>query len=203
MENLSPRQQQKRASILQAAIMEFREHGFQSTSMDQVALSAKASKRTVYNYFPSKDALFDAILREMFYLIKTSILITYDPKQSLKQQLTNIAQQEVALLGSDAFLSLARITMAEAITQPDRVAAIMAEVNALDSNFVTWLKAAHSDHRMTINDIEFAAEQFITLLKSFSFWPPLLLNQPTPTKAELNNKISSVVDMFLNYYTRV
>ena len=52
----------KRDAIVQAAIGEFREHGFNGTSMDRVAAAADVSKRTVYNHFPSKEELFEAIL---------------------------------------------------------------------------------------------------------------------------------------------
>ena len=48
----------KRLAILQAAAVQFRAHGFEASSMDKIAAIAGVSKRTVYNYFPSKDELF-------------------------------------------------------------------------------------------------------------------------------------------------
>ena len=53
----------KREAIVQAAIAEFRANGFDATSVDKVAARAEVSKRTLYNHFPSKDALFAEILR--------------------------------------------------------------------------------------------------------------------------------------------
>ena len=47
---------------MQAAIDEFRGNGFEATSMDRIAATAGVSKRTVYNHFPSKEALFAEIL---------------------------------------------------------------------------------------------------------------------------------------------
>ncbi|KTF29426.1 TetR family transcriptional regulator, partial [Xanthomonas vesicatoria] len=44
----------KRHAILEAASAQFRQHGFEATSMDRVAATAGVSKRTVYNHFPSK-----------------------------------------------------------------------------------------------------------------------------------------------------
>src|SRR5690606_882915 len=52
----------KREAIIQAAIAEFRAHGFDITSMDKIAATAGVSKRTVYNHFPSKEELFAEIL---------------------------------------------------------------------------------------------------------------------------------------------
>ena len=56
----------KHAAILDAAVAEFRSAGYEATTMDRVAAAAGVSKRTVYNHFPSKDALFLRILEEMF-----------------------------------------------------------------------------------------------------------------------------------------
>lgn len=54
----------KRAAIVDAAIEAFLASGYDATSMDRIAAHAGVSKRTVYNHFPSKDALFVAILQK-------------------------------------------------------------------------------------------------------------------------------------------
>ena len=59
----------KRAEILKAAVKLFRSRGFDTTSMDAVAKEAKVSKRTVYNHFPSKEALFDSGFTESLWRI--------------------------------------------------------------------------------------------------------------------------------------
>ena len=46
----------KRAAILEAAVAEFRQSGYETTSMDRIAAQAGVSKRTVYNHFPDLDA---------------------------------------------------------------------------------------------------------------------------------------------------
>src|SRR3990167_3276958 len=56
----------KRDAIVQAAIGEFREHGFNGTSMDRAAAAADGSIRTVYNHFPSKEELSGAIVMLMW-----------------------------------------------------------------------------------------------------------------------------------------
>src|SRR5579859_7685368 len=59
------RTEQKRRSILEAATELFLGQGFLGTSMDEVAARAAVSKRTVYNQFESKEALFVAIVEHM------------------------------------------------------------------------------------------------------------------------------------------
>ena len=77
----------KRDAIVQAAIGEFREHGFNGTSMDRVAAAADVSKRTVYNHFPSKEELFEAILLLMWERSQSPDELAYTPARPLRDQL--------------------------------------------------------------------------------------------------------------------
>lgn len=55
----------KRAAILEAARSLFVSEGFDRTSMDAVAIRAKVSKRTVYDYFGDKRTLVLAVIEEV------------------------------------------------------------------------------------------------------------------------------------------
>ena len=50
----------KREAILDAATRVFLTHGYEGTSMDLVAQESGAARRTIYNQFESKEALFNA-----------------------------------------------------------------------------------------------------------------------------------------------
>src|ERR671927_705925 len=50
--------------ILAAALSCFAERGFAATRLDEVAARAGVTKGTVYLYFPSKEELFKAVVRE-------------------------------------------------------------------------------------------------------------------------------------------
>ncbi len=54
----------KRDVILAAARSLFLEHGFASTSVDAVTRRSGVSKATVYAYFPHKEAILEAVVRE-------------------------------------------------------------------------------------------------------------------------------------------
>lgn len=43
--------------IMRQAIRLFREHGFDNTTMEQIALEADVAKRTLYSYFPVKESI--------------------------------------------------------------------------------------------------------------------------------------------------
>jgi AcrR family transcriptional regulator len=53
-----------RARLLTAAAQEFARAGFERASVDAISLAAGYSKGTIYNYFPSKDELFLAVVEE-------------------------------------------------------------------------------------------------------------------------------------------
>lgn len=62
-----PRQRRKLArpqELLEAALALFVEHGFAATRSEEVALRAGVSKGTLYRYYPSKEELFKAVVRE-------------------------------------------------------------------------------------------------------------------------------------------
>ena len=54
--------QQRRRDILVAGKKEFFEHGYALTSIDRIAAAAGTTKRTVYDHFGSKDALFAEVI---------------------------------------------------------------------------------------------------------------------------------------------
>ena len=55
----------RRSRYLDAALELFLEHGFTGMSMDQLVATTGGSKATLYRYFESKDALFEAIIDDV------------------------------------------------------------------------------------------------------------------------------------------
>src|SRR3989344_5144795 len=110
----------KRDAIVQAAIGEFREHGFNGTSMDRVAAAADVSKRTVYNHFPSKEELFEAILLLMWERSQSPDELAYTPTRPLRDQLLELLAQKMRLLNDASFIDLSRVAMADMMQTPAR-----------------------------------------------------------------------------------
>ncbi|MCC4603185.1 TetR/AcrR family transcriptional regulator [Xanthomonas campestris pv. badrii] len=192
----------KRHAIVEAAIAQFRQHGFEATSMDRVAAAAGVSKRTVYNHFPSKDALFGEILRGLWQRSAEAVSLAYRPDQSLRMQLTQLLQQKLRLLDDAAFIDLSRVAIAEGIHSPERARALLAQLGSKEEGTTTWLRAAQADGRLAPVDPEFASQQLQSLIKGFAFWPQLALGQP-PLSADQQTQVAeSAVAMFLALYGR-
>src|SRR6266516_6288207 len=56
--------QTTRARLLAAAAQEFGRAGFERANVDAISLAAGYAKGTIYNYFPSKEELFLAVVEE-------------------------------------------------------------------------------------------------------------------------------------------
>jgi AcrR family transcriptional regulator len=59
------RRNERRATILSAALEEFAARGFAATRLDDVARRADVAKGTIYLYFRDKEALFQELVRTM------------------------------------------------------------------------------------------------------------------------------------------
>jgi len=91
--------------ILDAALAVFAQKGFAATRLDDVAAKAGITKGTIYVYFDSKQALFEALAR-----------------QSVGAQIEQIKAQLAAFPGSTPeLLRLVLSTMGHFITTSDRV----------------------------------------------------------------------------------
>lgn len=58
-------QKKNRAAILEAALNVFSAHGFRGATVDQIATEAGLSKPNLLYYFPSKEAMHEALLAEL------------------------------------------------------------------------------------------------------------------------------------------
>ncbi len=60
----SPRSDAKRRAIIDVARAAFLAEGYAATSMSEIAAKLGGSKGTLYNYFRSKEELFEAFMAE-------------------------------------------------------------------------------------------------------------------------------------------
>lgn len=54
-----------RQKIIQVAVELFKQQGFDNTTMEQIAEAADVARKTLYNYFPVKEAIADAYIRDI------------------------------------------------------------------------------------------------------------------------------------------
>ncbi|KVG79524.1 TetR family transcriptional regulator [Burkholderia ubonensis] len=192
----------KRAAIISAAIEEFLAAGYDATSMDRIAARADVSKRTVYNHFPSKDALFAAILHQLWDACQTGSLLAYCNDAPLRGQLLELLARKLRLLNDASFIALARVAIGAAIHSPERARDMVERFGEREEDVTVWIRAAAAAGRLTAPDPAFAAFQLLGAIKAFAFWPQVTMGQPPLDEAEQKRVAESAADMFLAYYER-
>ncbi len=185
---------------MQAAREEFLTQGFRNTSMDQVADRAGVSKRTVYNHFENKEALFRAVSVGLINEAK-ALPVEYDPHAPLQEQLLDLANQEVKILTSEPYLSASRAILVESFELPGIIDQIAKEIPAGQDPVENWIKAACDDGRLKCSDINQATLHFYTLIKGVFFWPVICGVCTAPQGAEQQRYIENTIELFLSYYS--
>ena len=189
----------KRVNILDAAEQLFFENGVEHTTMDQIAKAAQASKRTVYDHFATKGALFEAIIARMVEHLNQDDELRFSNKIAIDIQLTKIAQQEVSLLNSVHFLRIAKIAFMQMLQQPALAEDIASNQFGCMRYLESFLRQGVANNKLQIEDIEFAAKQFVYQLKSFVFYP-VLFGFETPESLPITKIIEQTVATFLSRY---
>ena len=104
--------------ILDAAGRVFLEHGFQGASVDEIAEAASAGKPTIYARFPSKEALFTAVV-ERLVRQNTSHYALSCAGDSIEERLDALAAIILTRVLAPETIGLIRVAVAEARRFPD------------------------------------------------------------------------------------
>lgn len=188
----------KRASIVQAAVEAFQQYGYFGASMNAIADAASVSKRTLYNHFDSKEALFDAILEELKVRVEQLPKCEFDDSRDLAEQLTELAQSEIDFFTSEEVQAFSRAGLSRVLGEPD--AGQQVDPRFFIRRVTTWMKKAQVSGCLLEADAEFAAMQFVGLLRTFAFWPTIVHGEPPPSRRKRNQIVSHTVEMFLSRY---
>lgn len=106
--------------ILEAALAVFAEKGFAAARMDDIASRARVAKGTIYLYFPSKESVFRALVREMLVpRLNEAASFVRDHHGSAADLLAHILRTLGHFIGTSERVVLPKIVIAEAGNFPD------------------------------------------------------------------------------------
>lgn len=190
----------KRAAIVQAAVAQFRAHGYEATSMDQVAAAAEVSKRTLYNHFASKEALFAQILLQLWERSVALLDLAYRPDRPLQEQLSALLLQKVAMVSGEDFIDLARVAITATIHSPQRAQDMLLRLAQKENALLTWVRAAQNDGRLKPADPLQVVQQMESLVKGSAFWPQVTLGQPRLESQAQKQLAADTAELILGRY---
>ncbi|MFC5835384.1 TetR/AcrR family transcriptional regulator [Nonomuraea insulae] len=190
---------QKREAILGAATRLFLDSGYAGTSLAKVAEAAEVSKATLFKQFPTKAALFDAI-------VTTSWRTGEDdgaqpPAGDPVTGLTMIGRRYVALLTRPDMADLFRIVIAEMPRFPELAEAQFNRGKMPYFESVrSYLEAERAAGTIVVDDLDLAATQFLGMISNYVFWPRMLLPHWAPDKASMDHVVDEAVLMMRARY---
>ena len=161
----------KRAEILEAAAAVFREAGYETASMDRIAERAGASKRTVYNHFGSKEALFEAVVAWMMASQAEAKAIPFDPEAGLASQLRRFADAKAAYVADEDARALMRVVLGVAIRRPGYLEELLDRHASDEDTLVRWLRDADAAGALDVPEPDVAAGLFWAMAGGALFWP--------------------------------
>jgi TetR/AcrR family transcriptional repressor of mexJK operon len=188
----------KHDDILHAATETFLEAGYERASMDEIAAKAGVSKATVYSHFRSKEALFEAIIRELCQRLVTPLRVADAGRVSPKETLTEFARSYIELLLDPSSLALHRLLVAEATRDPELAGASYRAGGAQAlRGLADYLAQETARGTLSIEDPTFAAEQLFGMLNGHLQVRALLHVEAKPPRKTLDRFIQTAIAAFL------
>lgn len=105
----------KRGEILGIAADYFLAHGYEGTSINEMARESGISKESIYRYFRSKKKLFGAVIDRELEDYQTRLrAVSHARTGSLRKQLLGIAETLLGVITTDRTLGLRRLIFQQA-----------------------------------------------------------------------------------------
>ena len=191
------RKADRRRAILEVAERSFRERGFADTSMSTIAAELGGSKTTLWTYFPSKDALFAAVIDSKIETFQAKLDNALIPAGGTDAALARFGMLFLNKIMDPQSMTLKRLIMAEterfpqlgeafAVRGPDRVR----------QRLCRYMEEEMAAGRLRKGDPLVAARQFIGLCQAGCYFDRIW--RPTqPSAARIEADVVEAVDTFM------
>nr|WP_269810047.1 TetR/AcrR family transcriptional regulator [Kineosporia rhizophila] len=186
---------------MQAATQLFLQAGYDRTSLARIAEAAGVSKATLFKQFPTKAALFEAIVAASWDTDGDEP--APPPAGDLDAGLTLIGRRYVALLTRPGMADLFRIVIAELPRFPE-LGETQFSLGKMPyfTSVRAYLEAEREAGTVLLDDAELAATQFLGMISNYVFWPRLLLGHWAPEEQAMDQVVLEAVQMMRARYSR-
>jgi TetR/AcrR family transcriptional repressor of mexJK operon len=192
---------EKRKQFVDAGGRLFIEQGYAAVSMEGIAAEAGMSKVTLYNYFSSKEDLFEAFVKEAGAGAVEALTNVYADNETAKSILSKLGMSLLRLVTRTEVIALDRLIMGEAKRYP-ALARIFFEngPKRTTAALVDVIGRCMASGKMTAGDAHLAALHFKGLCTTDVIEAQMWGLTPPPTEAQLRAVTKSAVEAFLNGY---
>lgn len=188
--------EKKRKDIIDAAIVDFQDHGYAGANMARIAKLAKVAIRTLYNHFESKEVLFEAVTRILIDKKEAHAPFPFDPDGDLEAQLLSGLHEYMDALSDPLVITLNRIMIPEYMRDLARSQEYYEELGSYAYAMSNFVSDAMKAGALKDADPDMATENLLGLARNYFFWPLVLTGQQPDREAIAKN----CVEMFLARY---
>ncbi|MCC2978086.1 TetR/AcrR family transcriptional regulator [Sphingomonas sp. PL-96] len=192
------RKQDRRLAIMAIARRMFLENGYAATSMSAIAAELGGSKATLWNYFPSKEELFDAVLDDATAAYRQQLTDLLRPTPDLGATVLAFTRSFIAKITSRDAVQLHRLVAAEAARSPE-VGLIFSRVpqrtRQLLAEFFAAAMAAGQLRQADPADAANVVTYLCMVLQQRVLW-----GGAAPTAAEIEAGAATATEVFLRAY---
>ena len=187
--------------LMEGARAVFLAQGFDGASMGEIARRAGVSKGTLYVYFDSKEALFEAIFEDESRLQAEQVFALDSSDHDVEAVLTRLGCAYVRFLCRPGGLSPLRTV----ISISERMPAIGKRFYEAGpatgvARLCRYLEDQVAAGCLVIDDIELAAAQFLDSCQSTVFKPLLFNFGELPSDERIHHVVGTAVRTFLAAY---
>jgi AcrR family transcriptional regulator len=193
----------KARQILDGAAGVFARDGYEGASMSRIAGEAGVSKGTLYNYFAGKAELFAAYVQRDCSRWIALLFDDLDETAPPAEVLARIGRRQFQMLLSEPALIMYRMVIAEAQKFPELAETFYraGPANAV-AHVAAYLRRATQAGQLSVDDPDFAAEQFFALTQTHLCMKRRLRMIDMPNDAEIEKVVDAAVRVFLLGYRK-
>lgn len=191
----------RRDAIIRVARRSFLETGYAATTMSSIAAELGGSKGTLWSYFPSKEELFAAVLRNATETYHADLLQLLDARGEIAPTLLRFGHDLLRKVTSPEAIGLHRLVAAEASRFPE-VGAIFFELAPLHTRnlLARFLQGGMQRGELRPADPQLAARMLIVLTLSGCHQQMIWGNMAPPKPEQIEADVTFAVDCFLRTY---
>jgi TetR/AcrR family transcriptional regulator, mexJK operon transcriptional repressor len=192
-------------TILNAARTIFLAHGFSAATTDMIQREARVSKSTVYAAWPTKEALFAAVVQRECGQFAHSLRHMEFESDDITRSLTTLARAYLNLIVSPMGLALYRVIVAETPRFPELGRTFFAAGPEVVAGIVgQFLERAAARGQIDVQAVGYttAAKLFIGIVRGEAQLECLTHPDARPSAAQIDRWVEAAVHTFVSAFVK-
>ncbi|MGP1354101.1 MAG: TetR/AcrR family transcriptional regulator [Parasphingopyxis sp.] len=188
----------KREKIIDAAEQLFIANGFAATSMEDVARAARASKRTIYARFRSKEDLFAAVMLSACRDIDAPALDMPQADASLEDALRAAGQATLFRVLQPRGLAVLQVAIGEKNTMPQIMKIYWENGPGYAEAYVRDAIGKFRKRRKSVSAKQ-AALRFMNMIFGPFLYGALFADTKLPSRKKMNEELDTTIAQFISW----